>query len=423
MRKKGFYFTLFLVSLFTAVFLSSAGGDCGAKLIFVTPAEDTAGAIRMLIDRFNATHHDLQVEHKILSWTTDDCRNFYVTAFLSQDNSFDVFSGDIIWIAEFASAHWIEPLDAFFTREKQREFLPGPLKGCTYAEHIWAVPWFTDAGVLFYRKDLIEKPPATWRDLIGAAREKVEKGLVKYGYVFQGNQYEGLVCQVLELIWSNNGRILMDGNKVLLDTAESVEALGILADLVGSGLCPPDVIWYQEEDSRLFFQDGNALFLRNWPYAWSLMNQEGSRVKGKIGIAPLPVGPRVKITEDYAGGGSGCLGGWNLMLNRYSGKKKGGWELIEYLTGIEAQKVNAMVGGRLPTKTAVYHDREVLERNPYYSELYPYFLAAKPRPVSPFYPALSESMQVNFHKALTGVISPEAAIASIKKEMRKLLRE
>lgn len=244
------------------------------------------------------------------------------------------------------------------------------------------------------------------------AQEKVAAGDVEYGYVFPGNQYEGLVCHCLELIWSNGGRIF-DGEQVVINTPQAAAALQILVTMLDLALVPAEALWYQEEDARLFYQDGKALFLRNWPYAWSLMNQEGSRIRGNFKMAPLPVGPHGTV-------GSGCLGGWNLMINRQSKHKQAAWQFIKYLTGFDAQKFHAMVGGRLPTRLSVYQDAEVQTVNPYYRELLPHFLASKPRPVSPHYPAISEIMQVNFHRVLSGLISTEEALGNIEREMKKL---
>lgn len=407
---KGFLL-LAILTLLLLITGSTAQTSPKTNIVFYTPAEDASGAIRRLVNQFNAENKEIQVEHRMLSWGSDDCRNFYVTAFLARDSSFDVFSGDIIWVSEFASADWVEPLDAFFPETERDHFLPGPIEGCTYQGKLWAVPWFTDSGVLFYRSDLLDKPPRSWAELSAVAQKKIAEGSIDYGYVFQGNQYEGLVCHVLELIWSNGG-LIFDGDRVAINSPEAIEAVQFLVDMVNFQVAPEEVLWYQEEDSRLFYQDGNALFLRNWPYAWSLMNQESSKIRGKFALAPLPIGPHGTM-------GSGCLGGWNLMINRQSKHKKEAWEFIQYLSGFTAQKFHAMVGGRLPTRISVYQDVEVLKVNPYYQELLPNFLASKPRPVTPYYPMISETMQINFYQALTGELSAEEAIANIEREMKK----
>jgi multiple sugar transport system substrate-binding protein len=386
-------------------------------IVFTTPAEDALGAIRQLVELFNSIHQQIKVEHKTLSSGSDDCHRYYVTAFLAKSNSFDVFSADIIWSAEFASSGWVEPLDAYFTPKQRSRFLPGPIAGCTYKNRIWAVPWFTDSGILLYRSDLVKTPPKTWKELLATARELIEEGRIKYGYVFQGNQYEGLTCNVLELIWNNGGEVFDERNQVSLNTPEAIGGLQILVDIIASGICPPDVLSYQEEDARLIFQDGNVLFARNWPYAWSLMNQADSPVRGKVGISPLPIGPMGEVARVQS---SSCLGGWNLMINRYSKNKEAAWKFIEYLTGYEGQKINSINGGRLPTRLAVYKDPEVLQVNPYYKDLYQNFLYSRPRPVSPYYSAISEIMQINFYKALTEDLSCREAIFEISRNIEKL---
>lgn len=419
MRCQRLYARVLLILILLLVCYTSINAQTPVvTIVFTTPAEDALGAIRQLVELFNSTHKQIKVEHKTLSSGSDDCHRYYVTAFLAKSNSFDVFSADIIWSAEFASSGWVEPLDTYFTPQQRSRFLPGPIAGCTYRNHIWAVPWFTDSGILLYRSDLVKAPPKTWGELLTTAKELMEKGRIKYGYVFQGNQYEGLTCNVLELIWNNGGEVFDERNQVAINTLEAIGGLQILVDIIASGICPPDVLSYQEEDARLIFQDGNVLFARNWPYAWSLMNQADSPVRGKVGISPLPIGPMGEVARAQS---SSCLGGWNLMINRYSKNKEAAWKFIEYMTGYEGQKINSINGGRLPTRLAVYKDPEVLQVNPYYKDLYHNFLHSRPRPVSPYYSAISEIMQINFYKALTEDMSCREAIFEISRNIEKLV--
>lgn len=406
--KTKWYYGLFWLLTFPVV---AVAGSPKITIVLSTPAEDALGAIRLLVNEFNTKQSAIVVKHKMLASGSDDCHNFYIRSFMSGSNSFDVLSGDIIWTPEFASCGWIEPLDGLFDQREQQKFLPGAIESCIFNQKIWAVPWYTDFGVLFYRKDLVTKPPKTWAELIRLARENIKKGKVKYGYAFQGNQYEGLVCNALEFIFSNGGKVL-DGNKVVINTPEAVEGLEILMEIIK--ICPEEVIAFQEEDSRLAFQDGEILFLRNWPYNWNLLNQENSPVKGRIGIAPLPVGPRGSSS-------SGCLGGWNLMINHFSQNKEAAWKFIEFMTSREGQKVNSIIGGRLPTRMAVYREAEVSKVNPYYAEFLDVYYRSKPRPVSPFYPAISETMQLNFYQAITGKLNAKTAIRNIETDIKKIL--
>lgn len=417
MKYNGFYMHVLLSLLFVFIIASTRAQTSVATIVFTTPAEDALGAIRQLVELFNSTHEQIKVEHKTLSSGSDDCHRYYVTAFLAKSSSFDVLSADIIWSAEFASSGWVEPLDRYFALEERSHFLPGPIAGCTYKNQIWAVPWFTDSGVLFYRRDLVKEPPKTWGELFSIATEMMEKGRIKYGYAFQGNQYEGLTCNVLELIWNNGGQVFDAHHQVAINSPEAIEALQILVDIMKAGICPPDVLSYQEEDVRLIFQDGNVLFARNWPYAWSLMNHADSPVRGRVGLAPLPVGPKGEVTIAQS---SSCLGGWNLMINRYSKNKEAAWKFIEFMTGFTCQKINSVTGGRLPTRRAVYKDPEVLKVNPYYTDLYDNFLHSRPRPVSPYYSAISEIMQINFYVALTGDVSCRQAMFEISRHLQEL---
>lgn len=393
--------------------LASAQTPPPAQIVFTTPSEDTQGSIRTLVERFNRMQKRIKVKYCPLSSSSDAIHDTYVTAFLAKDPSFDVIAADVVWSPEFAAARWVESLDACLSRTEAAKFLPMALQTCTYQNRLWGIPWFTDTGLLFYRKDLVSQPPCTWAELMKLSKARIKAGTIPYGYVFQGNQYEGLVCNTLEFIWGNGGAMLTNG-QVQISSAQSIEALQFMAELVKSRIAPPRVTEFQEEDARLFFQDGKALFLRHWPNAWASVNSPASRIKGKVGIAALPAGPSGKQ-------GAGCLGGWNLMINRYSRNKPAAWQFIAFMTSVAGQQQNAAISGRLPTRYAVYHDPLVLRKNPYYTQFLPLILRSKPRPISTVYPALSGVMQNYFSQALTGQLSPAAAIRSIETEMRVIL--
>lgn len=380
--------------------------------ITYSTGKDSTPATQKLVEAFEKKYPNIKVKVQELPNSTDDQHNSYVTALSAGDSSIDVLAMDIIWTPEFAAANWLLPLDDKFTKEMRDKFLPGPVEAVTYNGHVWAVPRFTDAGVLYYRKDIIDTPPKTWDELIQMAKENVGKGGTKYGIVFQGNQYEGLVCDALELIGSNGGSVL-EGDKVTIDTPQAVAGLQYLIDLVK--IAPPGVTTYQEEDARNVFQQGEAIFMRNWPYAWSLVNGDDSPVKGKVGIAPIPRGKDGEV-------GTPVLGGWNLGINKYSKHPEEAWKFIEFVTSEEGQKVTALEGGNLPTIKSLYQDKEVLAKNPYWADFYDVFITAKPRPVSPFYPQMSDSMQINFHKALTGEITAQQAIQNIAKDLNDIIK-
>jgi multiple sugar transport system substrate-binding protein len=409
MRFLGVFMTLVIITV--TVYAKT---ELPMKIVFAPPSEDAAGATRKLVDRFNRRQSRIVVKLYPLSSSTDAIHNTFVTSFMAKDAGIDVIAADVIWPPEFATAQWIEPLDSYFPPKRRTQFLPMTIHACTYKKQIWAVPWFTDTGLLYYRKDLLNRPPRTWEELIRVSQAKMKQGAVSYGYVFQGNQYEGLVCNVLEFIWSNGGEVMED-ERIAIHTPQAIVALKIMSDIVKSGICPKDVTGFQEEDGRLFFQDGKTLFLRSWPNVWALVNRPNSKIHGKVGIATLPIGPSGTVSK-------GCLGGWNLMINRRSRNKAAAWKFIEFMTGVASQKTNATIAGRLPTRYSVYQDPEVLRKNQYYRQFLPIILKSKPRPISKVYPAISEIMQNYFFKAVTGQISAEAAILNIEREMQATLQ-
>lgn len=380
---------------------------------------DATGVTKKLIAQFMAKYPEIKVNEIELPSSTDTQHDSYVTKFNAGDDSVDVMAVDIIWPPEFGAAQWVLPLNKYFSRQELDEFLPGPVNGTAYNGKQYAIPWYTDAGVLYYRKDILDEagvqPPKTWDELVKLSQQLKGKGDTEYGFVFQGNQYEGLICDFLEYVWGNGGNVL-DGKKVVLNSPQNVEALQFMVDLVNKyNIVPPGVTTYLEEDSRRVFTEGKSVFMRNWPYAWKLANQEGSKVKGKVGIVPMPIGPRGK--EPGA-----TLGGWNLAINKYSRNVDAAVKFVKFWTSYDAQKFAAIEGARLPTRKAVYKDPDVLKVNPHFASFYDVFVTAKPRPVSPFYPMLSDAMQIQIHRAITGKISPQKALDNAAKTIEAIVK-
>ncbi len=404
----------FIIILSMGILIAFASSPVYVK---VSTGSDPSGANQLIFNLFNATHDNIKVVYDQGVWNTGNQHDTYVTYLSGRDSSLDIISLDIIWPPEFAAAGWLLPLDKYFSKEEIQEFLPGPIEGCTYKGHLYAIPWFTDAGMLYYRKDLLQKygfePPTTWDQLVKEAQYISEKEGI-YGFVYQANQYEGLVCDVLEYIWGNGGRILKD-DKVTVDTPNVIQAVQFMADLRNKyNIAPKDVITYQEEDARHVFQEGKAVFMRNWPYAWSLAQAGDSPVSGKIGICPMPRGP-------MGAKGAATLGGWNLGISAFSKHKKEAVEVIKFVTSYEAEVLKSVVGGNIPTRKAVYKDPIVLRFAPYYKDLYNVFINARPRPVSPIYPEISDKIQIYVHKVLAQEMTAKAAMEELQKQLENVL--
>ncbi len=373
--------------------------------------------LRDLLDRFEAENPGIRVKDETLPASSDEQHQFYVINLEGKSADFEVFSMDVIWVPEFARAGWLTDLSDLLPAAERDEFFPGPMKAVTWQGRPYAVPWYIDAGVLYYRRDILDKyglaTPRTWRDLVETARYVTarEKGL--YGFIWQGKQYEGLVCNVLEYLWSNGGNVLRDG-KVVIDSAENIAALGFMHDLVGKyGVSPPLVTTAVEEPTRHIFGNGRALFMRNWPYAWNIFEQKGSPVQGRVGVAPLPVFP--------GGEPASTLGGWQLGVNRYSRHPEAARRLVGFLTSPAAQKQLALTIGYKPSRRSLYRDRELREKQPFIAGLHDIFMEARPRPVTPYYMMITQVMQSEFSAALVGVRTPEAALRSARKQIEYIL--
>jgi multiple sugar transport system substrate-binding protein len=224
----------------------------------------------------------------------------YIRSFIS-GNPLELVYMDVIWAARFADRRWILPLDKWFHSTQQAAFFPGDIEAGYYKEQVYRVPVRSDVGILFYRKDLVRDSPGTWDDFEKICREATSPP-ERYGIVFQGMQYEGLVCNYLEYLWGAGGTVLDKMGNVDLDSPENVLALGFMKKMIESNYAPKSVITFQEQQALEFFEKGRALFMRNWPYAWNIQHLF---LRGKVGIAPVPSSGRQGIRRDLGRMGPG----------------------------------------------------------------------------------------------------------------------
>ena len=381
-----------------------------------------AGDPRALLDiiaTFEQQNPDIKVQDETLPASTDEQHQFYVINLEGKTTDFDILSMDVIWVPEFARAGWLRDLSSALPEEQRIEFFKGPMDAVTYNEKIYAIPWYIDAGVLYYRKDLLKKygfyPPDTRGELVKISRTITSKEKDLYGFIWQGKQYEGLVCNVLEYFWSNGGDVLKHG-KVLIESPENIEALTFMKDLITTYNVSPELILTSiEEPTRNIFGNGRALFMRNWPYAWNIFNKEGSPVRGNVGVSDLPFFKGHKTAS--------TLGGWQLGINKFSKHPEAAEKFIKYLTSPPVQKKLAITIGYKPTRKSLYKDEDLLREQPFIVGLYNVFLHAKPRPVSPYYMAMTQLMQPEFSAAISGIKTPEQALKTIQTGFEKILKD
>lgn len=376
--------------------------------------KDTTGTKTLMVEMFEREYPDINVELTELPANTDKQHDTYVTKFMSSDSSVDIIEMDIMWPPEFGAAGWLEPLDKYFTEEELNEFLPGSIRGNTYKGTLYGIPIYIDAGMLYYRKDIVKNPPETWEQLYNQAQKYRGKKGTTMGFTFQAKQYEGLVCDFLEYVWSNGGRVLDEKGNVVINSPQNLQALKFFKKLIDSEITPTGITTFIEESSRRPFTEGKAVFHRNWPYVWPIaQDKKQSKVAGKVGIVPMPKGPQGES-------GAASLGGWNLAISKFSNNKDAAAKFIKFYTSYNAQVEYSIDSGRAVGRKDVYKNQRVLKANPYLDSMYDVFLNAKPRPVSPYYPKISDVIQVEIHKVIEGIEKPSEAL-EIMQQIEKII--
>src|SRR6266699_1662606 len=377
---------------------------------------DTNGVYASLVTDFNAQNNGVHVNYNSNAPAdTGQLLTILTTMLRARSSAYDVFPMDIIWPPEFGANGWTVPLDDKWPASDRANYLPGPLKGCTYNGKLWAAPYFTDVGVIYYRTDIIKTPPNTWDDLVSMAKA-TSPSKTKFGYLWQGAQYEGLVCNFVEVLYGYGGNVLDPNNpkSVTVNSPQGTQALTEMVSWVGT-ISPTAVTTYKEEDCRSSWQDGDAAFMRNWPYAFSLGNDpKTSKIAGKFDIHPLLYGGSNTT-------GHSNIGGWQYGINAFSKNPDAAWKFVQFMISPPSQKTIAVKLSLFATLKSIYTDPDVLKVAPFFSKMQPVFQTALPRPVSPFYPDISNAIQLRVHNALTKQTSPTAALSALQSDLQAIV--
>ncbi|RDW20725.1 ABC transporter substrate-binding protein [Oceanobacillus chungangensis] len=380
---------------------------------------DTTPGTDMVIEAFEKKFPHIKIESREMPADTGQSHDQYVTAFSSQSTEIDVFNADVIWPAEFAQANYALELDRLIERDgiDMDAYFPGTVAAANFNGKQWAMPQYTDAGVFYYRTDIIEEPPTTWDELIEQANALKGQEGTEFGYIMQAAQYEGLITNAIEFIASYGGQVIDEENNVVVDSPETVKAIEKMKEVVGSDFVPGNILNFQEIDTENAFIEGKSVFARNWPYMQSSSNdEEKSKIAGKVAMTTLPAGDA---------GNAAALGGWMTMINRYSEHPEEAWEFVKFISGEEGQKITAVNGGRAPTLKALYDDQEVKDASELFAN--PDFIAvldsAVSRPVSPIYPEVSDIMQIEISKVLTGDQSAQEAATNMQTKIEAAMNE
>ncbi len=344
--------------------------------------------------------------------------DLYSSAFLLGDSPYDLLNMDITWVPKFAAAGWLQNISDILPQSELTKFLPGDIEGGRYKGQLYRLPYRTDVGMLYYRSDLLEqaglKPPETFADLLQASKTIQSKNAAQWGYVWQGRQYEGLSAMFTEVLQGNGGFwINPQTDEVGLDRPEAIDTVKFLVSTIQQGISPRGVNTYIEEDTRRLFQSGNTVFMRNWPYAWDLLNGKDSPVRGKVGIKPM-----VRAANQRSGA---CQGGWGLGISSTTQHPQEARKAVQFFTSFEIQKKLSIAGAYLPTRRDLYNDKELLQRYAYFPLILKILENPALRPPIAQYAQTSDILQRYLNAALSGQISPEDAMRSAARETRSLL--
>jgi multiple sugar transport system substrate-binding protein len=390
---------------------TSAGGDAeqgldGRGPITFVQGKDNSNVVRPLVDKWNAAHPNEKVTFKEQTDQADQQHDDLVQHFQAKDASYDVVRVDVVWTAEFAAKGWLQPLKDK-TAIDTAAMLKPTVESASYKGTLYAAPETSDGGLLYYRKDLVPTAPKTWDEMMGMC--SIAKANNIGCYAGQFSKYEGLTVNAAEAINSAGGSVLDKDGKPSLNTDAAKAGLGNLAKAYADGNIPKEAITFQEEQSRQAFQDGKLLFLRNWPYVYNLAVTEGSsKVKDVLGMAPLP---------GKDGPGASSLGGHSTAISVYSKNKATALDWLKFLTTDETQKFYATQGSLAPVLGKLYDDPDLVAKLPYLPVLKTSIENAVPRPVTPFYPAVTKAIQENAYSAIKGEKPVDTALSDMQKSI------
>ncbi len=399
---------------------ASCGGGEGTRPV-ITYSGSAVGSqgetVRRQIARFQEAHPDFVVRVQPSPDDATQRHQLFVQWLNAHVGDPDVLELDVIWTSEFAAAGWIRPLGRY--APVPSDYFPAAIEANTWDDSLYAIPWYVGVGLLYWRTDLLDHAPGSLDELVRQAGEAMrgENG-PPYGFVWQGARYEGLITNFVEYLGAFGAEIMDADGRVVVDSPRAIEALTFMRDEIAeSGIAPSEVLTWHEEETRFAFQNGNAVFMRNWPYAWSLLaDSSKSRVAGKFAVATMPAAEGGRPTT--------ALGGAELAINAYSEHPDLAWKLIEYLTAPEQQLERAAATGDYPTRRALYDDPRLAEALAIpLDRVRTAIESAVPRPVTPIYTELSGLLQVQLHRALTGQTSPSEALHAAARQMNAVIED
>ncbi|ONI83058.1 ABC transporter substrate-binding protein [Actinosynnema sp. ALI-1.44] len=392
----------------------------GRGEITLATGKDTSNNMQKLSDEWNAAHPNEKVRLVELPDSADGQRQQMIQNAQVKSDAYTVLNMDVVWTAEFAANRWVVelPRDQF----DLNNFLKPAVATAEYRDKLYAVPVYSDGGLLYYRKDLLEKagvqPPKTWDELTSACQKvKALPEAASIGcYGGQFDKYEGLTVNFDESVNSAGGSIVDGSGKPTVDTPQAKAGLDKLVNGFASGQIPQKAITFKEEDGRRAFQAGELLFMRQWPYQWALASKTdgSSQVAGKFDVAPLP--------GNGSGPGVSSLGGHNFAISAFAKNKATALDFIKFFTSEAAERSNLLATSQAPTRTNLYDDAELNKQFPYLKTLKESILSAKPRPKAVRYGDVTSAIQEAAYAALTKNKDSATALKELQAKLQDLLK-
>ncbi len=374
--------------------------------------------LQPLVEEFNQTHPHIRLEIVEGPNETNQVEDLYTSSFLLGNSPYDLVYMDIVWVPKFAAAGWLMPLDDRISTEELEPFIQADVKGGSYQKKLYRMPFRSDAGMLYYRTDLLEKagkePPDTFEELISISADLQNKGLIPWGYVWQGKQYEGLVAMFVEIL-EGFGAFWVDPEtlEVGLDKPEATKAVEFLRTTIERKVSPPGVTTYAEEETRLLFQNGQVLFLRNWPYIVGLASQPNSPIRGKFALKPM--------ISSLGQNSGACLGGWGFGIAKTTKHPEAAWEVIKFFSREDILRKFILATGYVPSRLSLFNDPEIVAKYSHYPQLLEVVKKSVLRPPISQYAQASDILQRYLSAALTQRMTPEQAMKAAAEETRRLL--
>lgn len=370
---------------------------------------------RAVLDRYQEQTPGVTVTIETGGNTSEAQSQYLNTVMSASDSTLDVVILDVVRPAQFAAAGWSVPIDDV----DMAAYLPAYAEANTVDGQVVALPAFSDAMFLYYRTDLLEKyglsVPTTWEELRTAARTVLEgegDGDLQ-GLSFQAKAIEGAVCTFLLPYWSQ-GRNLVEDGRLTLDEEAATASMALWKGFADDGTAKANISEVATDDTRREFQAGDAVFAVNWSYAWAQAQGAESEVAGKVGVARLPA---MEGGEQVT-----CLGGWQWAVSAFSEHPDEAEALIKYLSSPEVAEYAAINGALMPAFPEVFEDPEVLAAVPWFSDALPVLETARPRPVTPRYAEVSETIRTTFNAVMSGVTAPADGVAEIRARLTRVLR-